>query len=838
MAKITTQAYDDVNQQNTKLPIIVLEIEGLPYRFASAQTYTKIRYDDPGIYYDGTYVYDGLRPIGSDVMKNYIDRASSMATISQKLEQWDGRASIETMSLKLVDVRGLITQIVTPGAVLDEILNKKVKVYFGYQNISFPDDYVTIFKGYINEYSNDQGVVSFKFTDPSSKRKQQIFNEATTTLTNPISDTDTTIVLASTTLLYKQILDGAGNEDPTVSLGIVIGEEIIFYENADIDPDNVTLNNVTRGAYNTVASAHDAGEEVSCFLLIEDNPITIALKVMLSGWNGPCIEDIGLRGIINTDDGFIVPNSITLEQGVDAIRDYGLNIGDYFILSGSPNPANNDTFTVAQMINDNRTIIVAETGVLVQENPPPSGNLPTVGAIRSEYDTLPESAGIGISVDDVDTAKHEYYRDTFVGIEYTMPCKGVESSGKNWIEEHLMKTIGGYALTQGSRISMGLTHPPLSTDLTKIIDHTNVIQAKGIKVVRGMDTRFLYNEVTFKYAYDPIADEFFKQLTVIDADAQARTKKVSPLVIEVRGLPDNPGSATFLRQRAQRILLRYRYGAETIELKTKFGTGHTIDAGDIVVLSDRKIDGVEVPLIKIANTETGQRGVYDRVMEVQERTIMVSDGNAKFRLLSNNGFSITDRYAVISPASLIDEVYSTSHFKIKESFGGRFPGQEFLKWRDYQGLRIKIHNDDFSDYAVRTFTLDPSNQFIMILDSPLPFSPAPDYTVELADYDETSADSQKLVKSQFAYFSRTGDIVSGSTDLVFTLDTGQGVNYLVGNTVYVSKPDGSVISPDVKILTVVGDIVTVNASLGFTPANGDQLKLGGFKDAGQSYRYI
>jgi hypothetical protein len=178
MAKVTTSNYDIQNAQNTKEPVIILEIEGLPFRFSSNTVYTKIRYDDPGVYYDGTYVYDGLRPISSNLMKSYIDRKGSFSTISQKLEQWDGKSSVETLSIKLVDVGGLVTQVITPGSIIEEILNRRVKVYFGYQDISFPEDYIRLFTGYINSYKAMQGSVLLQFTDPSSKRKQAIFNSS------------------------------------------------------------------------------------------------------------------------------------------------------------------------------------------------------------------------------------------------------------------------------------------------------------------------------------------------------------------------------------------------------------------------------------------------------------------------------------------------------------------------------------------------------------------------------------------------------------------------------------------------------------------------------------
>lgn len=848
MAKITTPAFDAVNQQNSKLPVIIMAIEGVPFVYSSAQAYTKIRYDDPGVLYNGVYVYDGLRPLSSSAAHNYIDRDSARSTISQKLEQWDGRASIETLSLKLIDKNGELTNICTPGAVIPDILNALVKVYFGYQNLSFPDDYIRIFSGYINNYTLGQGNVVFQLTDPGSKRKQTLFNTGVTQVASAIAPTDTSIVLATNTFLDTTITDGFGNSDPGVTLGIVIDSEIITYTNASIQPDGITLNPVVRGAFGTTPDSHDVTTEVDPFIQLNDNPINIALKTMLSGWNGPCFENIGLRGINNIDNSQIVADSITFMQGVDLNRDYGINVGDFITLSGSPNSPNNATFQITQLTNSNRTAIVTPTGILVEEDPPPNGNLVTVAAFRSQYDVYPVNAGVQLTTDEVDVATHQYLRDTFVQFDFTMQEKGSEDSAKDWIETHLMKPIAGYSLTQGSRISMGLTHPPLTTELSNILDHTNIVDADQITVQRSLTDRFFYNEIIFNYGYDPIQEQFLQSYIVEDAGAQERLLQVSTLSIDVRGLPNNPAfSEPILAERAQRLLLRYRYAAETISLKTNFAVGNTIDGGDIVVLSDRMVNGVQVPLLQISNTETGARGVYNRVMEVQERSILLTEAKTQLKLLSNLGFSVTDRYAVIAPSSVILSASDQYSFQVQDSFGARYPGQEYLKWQAYQGLLVRVHSQDFTRDATAVFSLSGVNPYIFNIAAGLGFTPQPGDVVEFAPYQEPVATFQSAVKNVYVSVNKTGYIASGSSATVFTLQSGQGSQYIPGNIIYVMSPDGTTrFSQEFAILSVVGDQITIRqiqngigpADLGFTPQVGDYMKLGGFTDGGQSYRYI
>lgn len=927
MGIVTNDNYDIANEQLQKEPILVLEIEDAPFLFTSNKIYTKIRYDDPGVYYDGTYVYDGLRPVDENVQRSYIDRKGSSSTISQKLEQWDGKASIETFNIKLIDYNKEITKLCSPGQILDDILNKKVKIYFGYATLSYPEDYIKIFQGYINNVKISQGSVFFTFTDPSSKRRQTLFNGSTTRLTRTISFQDTVdfdyyydlvmlnsnpfkngemvtfdaingslpsplavstqyyvinatqdyfqisltsggpaidivdpgplpqtptyyvysteddyLDVTSTDNLYRTITNALGANDDTVTIGLVLdGKEIVTYTNADII--STTRVRVNRGQFNTEMVEQKEGIEIKAFISLNDNPINIALKSQLSGWNGAWKENIDLRGIINTDNGDLLANTITFNNTVDLIRDYGLIQGDFVILSGSLNPSNNGVFTIADFTNDNRSVIVEQTGILVQENPPISGFLTTKAAFRSKYDVYPVTAGLGLDPDDVLVSQFEYLLNTFIKFNYTMNIIGAENSGKTWIEQNLLKPIGGYSLTQGSRISMGLTHPPLANDLTKFLTPDNIINAKSIEVERGLNTRFFYNEILFNYDHDPIQDSFVRSLRVLDADAQDRVRQVSVLSVDVKGLPDETLSETIMNQRAERILQRYRFSAETVSLEANFSVGHTIDAGDTIILKD-----TDPPVLNIANTETGARGISARVMEVQERTIDLSNGKTRVKLLSNNGFSLTDRYGVISPSSQIDASFTNTNstIKIVPSFGAMFGAAEYRKWKPYVGYWIKVHNTDYTDVAVCTYTQDETDPNIMYLTPALPFVPNGNYYIEFEDYYEADVNRNDLIKATFAHLDSAATIYSGSSTNVFILDSGFSSRYLVGSVIYVQSPDGSRFSDDVKILSIVGDIVTIGGiypasgpqDLGFVPQAGDIMQLGGFKDGGASYRFI
>lgn len=838
---ISTNAnYEVANRQLQKEPVIVFKIDGIDTLFSSTTIYKTLNYDDTGITYDSGYVYDQL--VAVDNVKTLIDRKGSFASISQKLEQWDGRASIGTFNIRMIDYRQLMTQICTPGLLLEEILNRKVSIYFGYTTISFPQDYLLLFRGYVNNLTLEQGAVKFDFTDPSSKRKTSLFSATDTTLTTPIIISDTTLTVGSTSKFYQTILNAKGIADDTITIGLVIDDkEIVTYTNADIISG--TQINVVRGQFGTLAQNFDADSKVTNFIYFVDNAINIALKVQLSGWNDSWKKNIPLRSIVNDDNGNNIPDSITFAVGVDVVRDFGFSIGDFITLSDSPESPNNAVFTVADFFNENRSIKVLETGILVQENPG-AGNLDTIAAIRSKYDVYPLDAGLGLTTDDVFVTQHEMVRDVFVQNTYKMAVKGVEASGKEWIEKHLYKPVGAYSLTQGARISVGSTHPPLVDDLTKILDHRNIIDAKGITVSRGLNSRFFYNEILFQYSYNPLDGTLQRTLIVDDSESINRMEGlISTLVIECRGFDDSDNSRREMTARANRLLQRYRFGAEIIKVKSFFGVGHTLDAGDVVVLTD-----ATPSVLQISNTVTGTRGVYDRIMEVQERQIGLSSGIVDLTLLANNGFNISDRYGVVGPSDYIDETYvnTTTKIKYKDSFFTSTPTAEYKKWIPYQGSKIRVHNIDYSDDAETFFTLDLVDQYVMHLDPPLPFTPGDGYVIEFSEYDDSSVDINSLVKASFPALDPLGLIDSASSETVFTLQTGYAAKFQIGEVVYVASPDFVNFSPDVKITNIVGDVVTIgpifstggNDNLGYIPSNGDLLMLGGFTDGGQGYRYI
>src|SRR5271169_1301284 len=144
-----TPNYLTYNEETTKLLVIAVQIEGLSTILTSSNLYTRVRYGDPGVVYgEPGLVYGGLLPYSD--YKAILDTQKGSYTLQQKIEPEQGRSSVSMLTLTFIDYQQFMTQLISPGVILDDILGKQVKVYLGFQDISFPEDFSLIFRGRIS----------------------------------------------------------------------------------------------------------------------------------------------------------------------------------------------------------------------------------------------------------------------------------------------------------------------------------------------------------------------------------------------------------------------------------------------------------------------------------------------------------------------------------------------------------------------------------------------------------------------------------------------------------------------------------------------------------------
>lgn len=157
-----------------------------------------------------------------------------------------------------------------------------------------------------------------------------------------------------------------------------------------------------------------------------------------------------------------------------------------------------------------------------------------------------------------------------------------------------------------------------------------------------------------------------------------------------------------------------------------------------------------------------------------------------------------------------------------------------------------MHSYDFTqDETVTLLGFDASDNYRMLVDPPLSFIPAPGYVVDPVEYPtSTIASYQALWKLIHVFWTPSVVITSGVSSTSFNVGVGDAAKFNPGqplythNAAYSTLFGSEVLSNEVRILSVVGTLVTVDSDLGYTPSAGDIAELIGFADQGPPYRWI
>lgn len=802
-----------------------------------AQTYFSVQttkrlahWGDPGLYWGLTdLVWGGV--VTDPDSRSYILKDSNM-TIDQRIEPEQGRGSTSTMSFSFLDKNGEVTRFFTPGQVVDEPLGRPlVKVKVGYADSTFPEDYFTVFRGFVSSIKSVATKTIIQLSDPNVKRRQQIFFQAKTTLSSGIDDTTTTIPATSTEDFYQEVLGPDGSYDTGITPYIKIGDEFMSYGPSDVGESSFT---VTRGARDTTAEAHNVDDEISAFLEIgPENPIDIALKIMLSGWEGPWKEDQEILSIqqTNTDLG-IVANAIVLPLGVDGVDDLGITAGDYWTFSGSTE--GNDGEKIVEGVQDLDGRLNALVTFTEDFANPEEDNTSLVASIRSKYDVYPVNASSRLTPEEVDISAFEEIRDTWFFDTEMQFLITQEAKGKDFIEKEIMLPLGAYSVTRRGKISMTITQPPVVDSNVQTLSIDNIIDPKTISVERATNNRRYFNEIQYQYDITD-SGNFQSKRIILDSESLSNISISSVLPIDARGLKSSLQAENIIDSRGSFLINRYSNVALYLECKVNWKVGSVIETGNAVILRD---EGE----LKIANYATGERNLGTVIFEVISCKKDPKTGVVSLGLLSGTGFYAEDRYGTIAPSSLIvPSDCTTSQIKIQDSFGARFPGNEKKKWEPIIGELISVHSSDYGYEYIRTLTGFLSTDRYMATISPeLPILPSDGWSIDVAPYPtDTSLTLQQQSKLFFASWSATVYVVSGISETeieVYPSDIG---NFLVGGSLFYRNTSYSVISTDsiIQDVDTINNIVTVSAFDVF-PSDGGWIEGLGFLDGTKSYVYV
>lgn len=701
-------------RQVQKTPSIVVEFDDVDFKFSNVTILRLIRIGDVDLEIGNDWKIGGSVPIdGQNPNLSYdADFGSTSTKIEYKLNPDRGTGSaVSSMELAIVDDRadtilGLIST--------NEMLGRKCKVWLSPNAAitDFPDDYMVIFRGVVDSVDAAPGGIKLALSHTDQKKRQSIFNDFSTDLTNAINNSQTTgIVLDDVSGLLTPINGPTGSPDSNVQYFVQIEDELIRYTGISGN----TLTGVSRAQLGTVANSHDAGEGVKVFYRIQGSALEIALKLMLSGWNGNFKTGVEATAINQINPDLNVPNSIFF-QNVDLEENYGLTIGDFVTTTGFTNGANNVTLKeITDLVDTGNGTYIVVDGVSFVNETLTSGTV----SFRSKWDTFP--SGLKMSPDEVDVDKHEYLNSLFLsGAVYDLYIKAGIDDAKTFIEQEIYSPVSAYSLPRRSRSSVGYHIPPLPNQFVPTLNDKNVRQASRIIKKRSIGKNF-YNTIIYKFDVDSITDKMLQGKIYTDATSRDEIKiGTKALIIEAGGLRDENIASI----NASRRLQRYAFAADFFsQIKLLFKDGYYIEPGDIVIL-----DGTN---LNIANFDSGKRDGDTKLYEVISKTLDLRTGDIGLEL-TNTGFNQEQKYGLISPASYVRRGISNTQFEIESSFASEFNDNEYLKWNSFDPLPIRVRNLDYSISATGLVSQFTGN--IVTLESSLGFTASAGMLMEFSDY--------------------------------------------------------------------------------------------------------
>lgn len=896
-------------------PQLVLQIDGVTEIFGLGEVKKYIRIGDPGLLIGDSWVIGGLN--GYENQLDVIDLNGSSNTISQQLLQdKGGTTSVPSIQVSLIDKNQRITELITPGVVVEDILGRKANVYLGYQDTAWPQDFIRIFAGIVDEVVGGTTIV-LNVAHPEQKKRAEIFPKITTELTQDlyyrakniqhilyqtrrdvvgtvtvtyvsgatlgsevvsVVGTNITVQIAAGSTTAKHIRDkiersidalslvdikvdsdfsnfvqsiqATTSLDSDLTINVVstkgmllpaasegfrtyvrINDEVIEYTGMT----DTTLTGCTRGALATVderaeGASHEAEDTVDTFYRLEGNAIEMALKVLMSGGDQFFASGVDIKSIGYVEGIGVVPNSVWFEN-LNVQDAYGITAGDKCSIVGDVIPGNNVTLAT---ISD---IVITEFGsYLILDSVSLTTQTLSDGTISfaSKWNVLPTGAGLQMGGDEVDVPEFERIRDTFASSIHIYDFYLKDTvSGKEFVDTEILFPTGGFTLPRRGKISAGYNSPPLGNADLKVLDSTNTTKPGQTKIKRSIN-KYFYNNVLFRYNEAVVDEKFLSGDLDVNEDSKSRIPVGNKtLVINARGLRPSGDSAAVIEILKRRFQDKYKFGAELVTLYSFYGDTFDTDTGDVVLFGDSTLG--------LPDTKRGSRNFSPRLFEVQNKSLSIKTGEVKLDIL-DSGYSLSDgRYGIVSPSSLCVAAGSSgSSVKIKNSFETFSGGLEKSKWTPYVGQRVIIHDENWDNiHETKLLGFAAADNFLMLLEDPVPFAVFDDYIVDIAQYpDNANPEDQRVSKTVFVFTNPTVEILSASSQTQFTVSGLDASKFVVGNILLVRDEAWDVVSPEVRVDLVVGSTITVSAPLGFVPLAGYEVDLIGFKDGGSPYRFL
>jgi hypothetical protein len=311
---VALQITDNLKQQLDSpqiSPVMVAKVDGYQNVFGNINIKRYIKIGDPGLVIDGSWVIGGFSLL--DNQSPYISFSTGTTTkISQKLEPSRGQgSSVSQMVLSLLDQNESVSELVSPGKVLTEMMGRRITIYLGAQESSWPEDYNVVFRGIVQEINAGPGIVELVLNNTEEKKRVTLAPKITSELSQDVQFRSAQVQ----DLLYKNKEDVANSITVNYTSGGTAGAEVV-----SISGGGYTINVQIEAGVSTASQIKKAVEnDDSANQLIE-------IKINGNSSNTQIVGSyvLGTSSIINLNDAteFIEP--------IDALETFAV-IGDELI---------------------------------------------------------------------------------------------------------------------------------------------------------------------------------------------------------------------------------------------------------------------------------------------------------------------------------------------------------------------------------------------------------------------------------------------------------------------------------------------------------------------------
>ena len=246
-------------------------------------------------------------------------KADSIGSMSQTVDPINGVSSIGSLDIAITDYHGMVSDIIKAADVAGHGLRRqRISIYMLYRGMSWTDKGSPIRTMQVNDLRLGS-LNEYKISAADVQRQMQktVFNPSTTTTTGTVAASGAVTVNVNDARKFS-----LGSSVTYGASGFIkIGDEIMRWDSRTDNSFNIPITG--RGVLATAAAAHTLGDTVDEIFYLNENPITLALKI---------IESSGSAGANGAHDVWPAEWGCNMQVGMDIDQAGWFSVGE--LLSG------------------------------------------------------------------------------------------------------------------------------------------------------------------------------------------------------------------------------------------------------------------------------------------------------------------------------------------------------------------------------------------------------------------------------------------------------------------------------------------------------------------------